>query len=1195
MTSNSRFVFCISLIFAVVLMYPDVAGEVTVDEALSSLRNYRFGQNNDVLDTISQAATQSFDNPMMREKLARGLGEILESDAAYDAKQFACRQLSLVGTKHEVQALAKHLADDDLSHMALYALVHIPGQEVDMAILQALEKTTGRAQMGIIVALGNRRVAIAVDKLTGLLKSADKALASESARALGRIATHEAAKSLEETFNGRNTADDTVVDDAFLACADEMLARGDIDSASRVYRKVYASRDKNPIRSAALRGLSNSLGSKAIPEIIQALKTEDNILRTTAAQLARQMSGREVTEALAKALPELPPTSQRLLVIALGLRGDKAALPAVQKACTSPDNDVRIAALEALGLLGDVSSIRPLIEHAASGSDAEKHAAMASLKTLRGQDINKAIIAELKKADAGQQVQIVRILAERNAFEAVPVILTAVKTKAPEVRDASFTALSELAGQDEIPVLVDLLTQSQAKDMTQARKALVAVAHRCSAEPQASKSIIAGLSQIRDIEKRGALLQTLGDLGHDSGLSILHASLSDKDDNIQYAVITALSKWPNPEPMADLLKVAQTSDNKTHRVLALRGYVDLMAAATKLSPDQKLRCCKIAMEIADQDAEKKKILAVVSNIKITAAMEFAISHLANPTLKEEAALSAIAIAKDIHRRDSKEVAAAMNDVLSASVDDNFHQQARTILDEIEAINSYLTDWQVAGPYMLEGKTCTQLFDIPFGPELPDAQVSWRPIPVKKLEQHPAYLDLLEALNGGEQRVAYLRTQIESEDTRTASLEIFSDDGVKAWLNGQIVHANNVMRPIMADPDRIRITLTKGINHLMLKITQNNLPWGAIVRLYPDKPVVAKLGEGFRLHTINAESRFEAACIFDVNRDGKPDIFCGGFWYEAPSWNKHFVRDVPEEDNYYYDFANLPIDIDGDGWTDIINAAWHNKKLFWLRNPGSSGGPFEVIDIDTPGNIETALAVDINGDGRPDILPNIMGQAAWYEFSHDKTAQHGVKWTKHPLPKQAADHGIGAGDINGDGLCDIVTPTGWLEQTKNSDDKWQWHAEFNLGPASIPILVHDVDQDGDADIIWGLGHNYELSWMEQTWSDGKRSWQKHIIDKSWSQPHFMLLADLDNDGNQELVTGKRYYAHNGRDPGDNDPLRVYYYKFDPNERKWRRYTIHEGGRVGFGINTCAIDIDGDGDIDIVAPGKSGLYLFENLLK
>jgi len=361
-------------------------------------------------------------------------------------------------------------------------------------------------------------------------------------------------------------------------------------------------------------------------------------------------------------------------------------------------------------------------------------------------------------------------------------------------------------------------------------------------------------------------------------------------------------------------------------------------------------------------------------------------------------------------------------------------------------------------------------------------------------------------------------------------------------------------------------------------------WYRNITLRPLSPV------RFRKHTINGDSRFEAAGLLDVNRDKKTDIFCGGFWYEAPGWDKHFVREVPEQSEYYYDFANLPYDVDGDGWMDIINAAWHNKTLFWIKNPGRSGQTFQVIDIDKPGNMETAMLHDINGDGHVDILPAANNAPCWYEaaVTNGKT-----QWTKHELPTAMKGHGMGAGDIDGDGRCDIVAPRGWLQQPASGP--WTWHAEFELGSTSVPILAFDVDGDGDTDILWGMGHGYGLYWLEQT-QDGqsKRTWTRHTIDDAWSQPHFPILADLDNDGRQDLVIGKRYRAHNGKDPGSEDPKCIYWYRYDPPSKQWDKHVVHEGGQVAFGISTAIEDMDHDGDLDIVAPGKSGLYLLENLL-
>jgi dienelactone hydrolase len=148
--------------------------------------------------------------------------------------------------------------------------------------------------------------------------------------------------------------------------------------------------------------------------------------------------------------------------------------------------------------------------------------------------------------------------------------------------------------------------------------------------------------------------------------------------------------------------------------------------------------------------------------------------------------------------------------------------------------------------------------------------------------------------------------------------------------------------------------------------------------------------------------------------------------------------------------------------------------------------------------------------------------------------------------------------------------------------------------SIPILVHDVDADGDADLLWGRGHNIGLYWMEQRSGDAGREWIKHAIDTSWSQAHSILLADIDNDGRQDLVAGKRYLGHDGRDPGEYDPRAIYWYRFDNARKTWRRGVVDESGTAGFDLDPKAADLDGDGDIDLAAPSRKGLAWCENLL-
>ncbi|MHC4728246.1 MAG: hypothetical protein ACYS17_13580, partial [Planctomycetota bacterium] len=143
---------------------------------------------------------------------------------------------------------------------------------------------------------------------------------------------------------------------------------------------------------------------------------------------------------------------------------------------------------------------------------------------------------------------------------------------------------------------------------------------------------------------------------------------------------------------------------------------------------------------------------------------------------------------------------------------------------------YLANWEVAGPYIQRDKKSTELFDIPFGPELPDTDVPWHPVPIEQYKEHPAHVNLKKSLLNFNQAIAYLRTEITSNTEKTAQLEIYTDDGFKAWLNGKLILENNIARGIPEVPDTVTVTLKEGSNNLMLKVTEDIWGSGAIVRL-----------------------------------------------------------------------------------------------------------------------------------------------------------------------------------------------------------------------------------------------------------------------------------------------------------------------------------------------------------------------------
>jgi hypothetical protein len=357
---------------------------------------------------------------------------------------------------------------------------------------------------------------------------------------------------------------------------------------------------------------------------------------------------------------------------------------------------------------------------------------------------------------------------------------------------------------------------------------------------------------------------------------------------------------------------------------------------------------------------------------------------------------------------------------------------------------------------------------------------------------------------------------------------------------------------------------------------------------------------FRKHTINADSEFMAAAVFDVNKDGKLDIVCGGYWYEAPTWKKHFLRNVEIRGGRPDGYAHQVIDVNGDGWPDLVTVNWRTASIKWIEHPGKNlvnDPEWKAHVVATPGAAETGRFVDLLGDGTPALLPSGINFAAWWELRRPANTKGIVQpeWLRHELPRELAGHGIGAGDINGDGRMDIVGRYGWAEAPEDRrNGRWVWHPDFDLEQASIPILVVDVDGDGLNDIVYTRAHDYGVYWLQQKRTkDNRIQWIKHAIDTSVAGAHAPLWEDLDGDGVKELVIGRRYLAHEGRDPGEYDPLAAYRYQFDRKTRTWRRWLISYGDGIGFGLDPKAVDLTGSGRLDLVCGGRHGLYWLENL--
>lgn len=338
--------------------------------------------------------------------------------------------------------------------------------------------------------------------------------------------------------------------------------------------------------------------------------------------------------------------------------------------------------------------------------------------------------------------------------------------------------------------------------------------------------------------------------------------------------------------------------------------------------------------------------------------------------------------------------------------------------------------------------------------------------------------------------------------------------------------------------------------------------------------------------------FEAASAMDIDGDGVLDIVCGGYWYKGPDFRQKIkMCDVMPEGEYFDDFSDYGMDVNGDGRVDVITGGWFGQTLRWRENPGDDG-LWKVHDIDHCGSIETTRFLDIDGCGTVEVFPNTPGEPqAFYKLIKDDAGHGTGRFEKFVISQGPSGHGMGFGDIDSDGLIEIILCNGYLHQLGSVFEPWEFKHCFDQPMASVPMLVHDVDGDGRMDIIAANAHNYGLYWLQQQ-PDG--TFVKHDVDTANAQYHDMQLVDIDGDGEVELVTGKRYRAHCGNDPGDNDPVQTCYFKI--RNGAFEKHVVDAGPaeeHSGVGIYFWLADLDGNGYLDIVAPGKEGLYLFRNL--
>lgn len=793
--------------------------------------------------------------PAVRSRAAEEIAKRLKvladegSTESYKSVQFFGEKLGEIGTASNVPALSELLShpNAEAAEAARKALERIPGEAATAALLERLKAAEGEERIGLINSLGERSDAGAAEPLVKILGSQEVRTVNAAAAALGKIPTITAARALLKATDSATTEPQrSAFADATLYCGAGLLSRGARAQANEIAFAVF----RNDAIDESRRAAALLLMVSADPQHNLGLAVQHFVhghgdIQEAAAHLLAQSDEEGVAGKLIQRLDAAEPERKAAILQLLAYRRASQALPAIREAVDAENKVVRIAGLHALGKLGNTQDAVRLAEIAASAQDEEvRSAARESIARVGGSEVNSAIIRKLKANRSGQpqkedvafRVELIRALAARHAMRSVDTLLAiaAQEENPATVQAEAFKALSQLAGPGHAAPLLDVLvTKKNERVLKEAERAALSSIRQIEDENARPGVILDRLSKVSSPAAKAALVRVLGNFGGPQALAALRELVNNAEiDAVRDAAVRALANFPTADALQDVREIAKSSENPVHQALAVRGYARLLSLPADRNSSETLHYAAEALELAKGTEDKRMVISELGGIATRGTVGLLRPFLENEELREDAMASIAKLAATEAAFAPQETLTLLRAIEEKSTSDETKKLAKQQIEAVQKLDGYLTVWEVAGPYIPPKRTSVAaMLDLKYSPEESQdlTATTWTVVAAGTNPEKPEMVDLGKALKGTS-RVAYLRTRVWAEQATTAVLELGSDDGVRVWLNGEVVHSNPATGPYAPKEDTVQLNLREGWNDFLLKVTQGSGDWSASARL-----------------------------------------------------------------------------------------------------------------------------------------------------------------------------------------------------------------------------------------------------------------------------------------------------------------------------------------------------------------------------